>query len=334
MSNVEKALDSFQKDINVAGYATGNGTVGAPLTRQDLEPDIVKLTDHMTPLREEIKRVQGQGLAHAWNQRTTLGRVGSNPMNLGYADGGLPTQSDQNYVQKTAAYKWLGVTKVITGPMIAVSRSYINLEAETIEVGLREVIQGEEWMFLKGDSSVVSTDFDGLDVQIVTNVLSQNGITLTNMDNIDTIIKKIRNQGGKPGMVLCSYGMQAIISRILAPATMYIANNGTTVTAGIFATSYQSPVGVLPIAGDFFVNPTSPFAYNTTSSSSNDGAPESTIYVLDPTQIDWVQLMPVARVDLAKIADTVRFFINEYGVLALKAEVWQGKLTNVSDPAS
>ena len=333
MPNTEKALDKFEKNVDVASYIGTTG-VGSPLVRQDLEAAVIKLTDRMTPLRDIVKRTQGQGRAHAWNQRTSLGVI-SNPLTAGfYADGNLPTQSDPLYVQKTAAYRYIGQMATITGPAIASARSYIDLEAEVAESTLRGVIQAEEWSLFKGSSSVNSLAFDGLDPQIVTNVVNKAGTAITDLSDMDLVIKKIRNQGGRPTHIFCSFGMQSIINRILFSDIRVIANQGTTVTAGVHAINYQSPAGVLPIVGDFFINPTTPYPYNTSSSSSNDGAPTSNIYILDVPELEVVELQGVGRTELAKIADTVRFMVNEYLVFAVKAETWQGVVQNVSDPAS
>jgi hypothetical protein len=84
---------------------------------------------------------------HLWNQRTRLDNVADGPLglvNLFYADGNLPNSTDPNYVQKTAAYKYLGTTAVITGPMIASGRSYIDIEAEVAEASLRRIIQAKQ----------------------------------------------------------------------------------------------------------------------------------------------------------------------------------------------
>ena len=105
------------------------------LARQNLEAEVVKLTNRNTPLRDMIKRVRGEGLAHLWNVRKSLGQLPSNdsPLEVLYPDGGFSTQSDPKYVQKTAAYEYLGVTGVITGPMIASGRSFMDIEAEVAE---------------------------------------------------------------------------------------------------------------------------------------------------------------------------------------------------------
>jgi len=52
---------------------------------------------------------------------------------------------------------------------------------------------------------------------------------------------------------------------------------------------------------------------------------------LDNQGVEMVDLVPLGRTELAKIADTVRFYVNEYLVLALKAEPWLGALSYVQD---
>ncbi len=334
MASTEQALREFQKNVNVSGYIADGSSVGAPLVRQDLEPSVIKLTNRMTPLRDVVKRSQGEGRAHAWNQRTSMGAISSPLVNAFYADGALPIQSDPAYVQKTAAYKYMGQMATITGPAIASARSFIDLEAEVAESTVRGMVQAEEWTLFKGDASVNSLAFDGLDPQIVTNIVNKAGQAITDLSDVDLVIKKIRLQGGSPTHIFCSFGMQSIINRLLFSDMRININQGNVVTAGVHVINYQSPAGVLPIVGDFFINPASPYPYNTSSSSSNGGNTSSNIYVLTVPELEIVNLMPLGRSELAKIADTVRFFVYQYLTFAVKAESWQGVVQNVSDPTS
>ena len=80
-----------------------------------MEGAIVVLSDRQTPFRDRVTRIRGEGLAHLWNQRTRLDTVADGPaglVSLFYADGQLPSATDPAYVQKTAAYKYLGTTAV------------------------------------------------------------------------------------------------------------------------------------------------------------------------------------------------------------------------------
>ena len=136
MPDINKALDAFEKavDLSFAGPVPSS-----LLARQDLEAAIVKLTYRETPLRDILKRTKGDGRAHLWNVRTSLG-AGAYDLTAGvfYADGALPTSSDPQYSQKSAAYKYLGITANITGPMIASGRSFTDIEAEVAEAKLRQ----------------------------------------------------------------------------------------------------------------------------------------------------------------------------------------------------
>ncbi len=339
----ERALEQFEKSVN---QTFAGPTPNSLLARQDLESTIVVLSDRLTPFRDRVSRIKGEGLAHLWNQRTRLDAVADGPsglVSLFYADGNLPNSTDPTYVQKTAAYKFLGTTAVITGPMIASGRSYIDIEAEIAEASLRRIIQAEEWADFKSDSSVNTLGYDGFDVQIVTNVvdnaaaaLSATGVTLP---VVDKVIKLIRLQGGnKIDGIYCSFGMQAVINQVIAPAARYYINQdgaGNMVNAGNHIVSYASPIGPVPVIGDFFCNPALPYPINAAGSSGATGNLVSNIYLLrhDDQGVQMADLVPLGRTELAKIADTIRFYINEYTVLALKAEPWTGVIKNVSDPA-
>jgi hypothetical protein len=316
------------------------------LARQDLESVIVVLSDRGTPFRDKVSRRKGEGLAHLWNQRTSLDTVAQGPaglVNIFYADGQLPPEADPTYVQKTAAYKYLGTTAVITGPMIASGHSYTDIEAEMAEAALRRIVQGEEWAIFNGDSSVNTLSFDGFVKQLVTNVVSNSGAALTALGTtipvFDKAIKLVRNQGGtKLDVIVCSFGLQTVINQIVAPAARYMISNvaaADSIVAGINAVVYQSPIGPVPIVGDFFVNAVLPYPYNQAGSSGAVGGPLSNAYFLryDDQGVEMVDLVPIGRTELAKIADTIRFYINEYTVLASKGEPWLAEVSNIQEPS-
>lgn len=181
-----------------------------------------------------------------------------------------------------------------------------------------------------------ATGFDGLGVTISTNIVDNNGAALTTtyancVKELDSVVKLVRLQGGQPTHFFCSFGIQNQINHIVAPAARYIIADGTTVTAGVHAVNYQSPAGVLPVVGDFFINPAIPYPWNTAGSSGATGSSLSNIYLLQLNELEMVDLMPVGRTELAKVADTIRFYISQYTVLAVKAEPWQGIVKYVSD---
>lgn len=97
----DAVMQYFTKAVDVT-YAGPIPT--SLLARQDLEAEVIKLTNRNTPLRDIMPRIRGNGSAHLWNQRIQLGALPNNnlPLELFYKDGGLPTESDPKYVQKSA----------------------------------------------------------------------------------------------------------------------------------------------------------------------------------------------------------------------------------------
>lgn len=342
VESLDKALDRFEKTIDTS-YA---GPIpNSLLARQDLEAAIVVLSDRGTPFRDRVTRIRGEGLAHLWNQRTSLGTLANGPMglvNLFYADGQLPPEDDPTYLQITAAYRYLGTTAVITGPMVASGRSYTDIEAEIAEAALRRIIQAEEWADFHGSNNVNSLSYSGFDVQIVTNTANAAGAQLTangvTIPLFDKMIKFIRYQGGnKIDGIYLGFGLQTQVNAIVSPAARYYINvdQEGRVVAGDHATAYMSPLGSIPVIGDFFCNPALPYPYNEVGSSGTYGSGLSSVYFLrhDEQGVQMVDLVPLGRTELAKIADTIRFYLNEYTVLALKAEPWTARLDDVADPA-
>lgn len=343
VESLDKALERFEKTVDVS---FAGPTPNSLLARQDLESAIVVLSDRLTPFRDRVTRTKGEGLAHLWNQRTRLDTLADGPTGLTslfYADGALPQSTDPTYVQKTAAYKYLGTTAVITGPMIASGRSYIDIEAEIAEAALRRIIQAEEWADFHADSAVTTLSYDGLDKQTVTNISNNAAAAITatgtTIPAFDKVIKLIRLQGGnKIDGIYMSFGVQTVVNQIVSPAARYFikVEADANVIAGDNAVTYMSPLGAIPVIGNFFCNPALPYAFgNTAGSSGATGNTVSNVYFLrhDAQGIQMVDLVPLGRTELAKIADTVRFYLNEYLVMAVKAEPWIGMLQNVSDPA-
>lgn len=347
-TRLEKALERFEKDVNIS---FAGPTPNSLLARQDLEAALVVLSDRLTPFRDKATRIKGEGVAHLWNQRTSLGTTANGPqglIQLWYSDGNIPAENDPNYVQQTAAYKYLGTTVVITGPMIASGRSYMDIEAEMAEAGLRRAIQAEEWADFHGSTSINSLMPNGFDNILVTNVLDLHGAQLSsngvNIPAFDKLINYIRNQGGSHiSAIYCSFGQQNIINNITSAAARYFlkadGQSSQETTAGINAVAYQSTLGPIPVVGNFFVNPALPYPYNfsstTAGSSGAQGNPTaSDIYFIrhDDQGAVLIDLMPLGRTELAKIADSVRFYMNEYTVPVIKGEPWCGTIINAGEP--
>ena len=185
--------------------------------------------------------------------------------------------------------------------------------------------------------------YNGFDAQITTNVINAAGAQLTASGVViplfDKAIKATRLPGNSriDGIYL-GFGLQTQVNAIVSPAARYFINvdgKAGSLTAGDNATAYMSPLGSIPVVGDFFCNPALPYPYNAAGSSGASGSGLSNVYFLryDEQGVQMVDLVPLGRTELAKLADTVRFYLNEYLVMAVKAEPWLAVIENVGDPA-
>jgi len=86
-----------------------------------------------------------------------------------FADGGTPEETSHTFSVVTAAYKLLG-RKLSVGLLhIAASKNHVPVEDELTRIKTLEVMLGEEYLIINGDSNADSNAFDGLLKQITTN---------------------------------------------------------------------------------------------------------------------------------------------------------------------
>jgi hypothetical protein len=77
--------------------------------------------------------------------------------------------------------------------------------------------------------------------------------------------------------------------------------------------SYQSPIGPIPVIGDFFVNPALPYPFSYSAGSSGvTGNSVSNVYFLrmDEQGMQMVDLVPVGRTELAEHLGQYKFAVS------------------------
>ena len=140
-------------------------TSASALTPEILAKKLVDIADRETPLRQVLTSMAWTGTAYDFNQLTDYGAA------ISYAEGDDITDVDSTYVRKTIAIKMIGITKGVTGLLQAGSQDFINAKAQEITNATAAVAQKEEALLVSGDATANPKEFDGLDVQITTNVV-------------------------------------------------------------------------------------------------------------------------------------------------------------------
>ena len=135
-----QTLRQVKKTISTPTY-TNPSTL--TLVRENLAPEVTRLVNRETPLRDRLSRVQGNGPAASWNVLTSITNN-----NAAFAEGTTPTENNASYERRSAVYKELGKKKSITDRMLTAGASFMDQEAEQTEVAMLEVIQDDERLII------------------------------------------------------------------------------------------------------------------------------------------------------------------------------------------
>lgn len=184
--SIEKTInelkDAIQKAVTNSTYTFSPATrsIFAP---ENLDPVIKLMVPTATPIRAMMPRTKGFGQAAAWKKLTSQlapgnkgtgtipgGGVAGTGYRPGFADAGQPnTSTTQTFSVVTAAYKNLGADVEVGRQALASSRGYQAIRDELVRYKTLEVMLGEENTILNGDSTIDSTEFDGLGKTLTTN---------------------------------------------------------------------------------------------------------------------------------------------------------------------
>lgn len=197
MTDLETTLAEI-KDAMQKAAVTNSTYSFSPATRsifapENLDPVVKLVVPTATPIRSRMPRSKGFGQAAAWKKLTSqlsngapgsganVGGASGTGTIVSFADAGQPNSDTQTFSVVTAQYKNLGLDVEVGRQAIASSRGYQDIRDELVRIKTLEVMLGEENMIMNGDSSITSTDFDGLAKTLTTNsgtlsLLSASGI--------------------------------------------------------------------------------------------------------------------------------------------------------------
>ncbi len=214
--HIDEALMAIRDQILKAAETTGTYTF-SPTTRSVFSPEnlderIKFLVPIDTPLRNRINRVPGVGQHAEWKTLTSplhskaklaVAATGTNT-SITFADAGAPSATAQTYASKVAAFKLLGRQLEVGGLALAASKGRAgqpDMQRSREIIKSYEVMLGEEELLIAGDKSAVSTEFDGLNVQITTNSGNVGFLTSSGVMNF---CRTLYGYGGDPTLLLAS----------------------------------------------------------------------------------------------------------------------------------
>lgn len=325
---VEQALNDIQKAISSVDVS------GLLLVREDLQAEMAIMAPTDTPLRNRLNRIQGNGKAHSWYKliptvsagAQSTGHLflgGTNPEGGFFEKGGLPQATQPSYKHVSAPYTSLGDLVNVSFFDQMAGGTYTDIKKHQIKVKMLNVALMEEWAIINGDSSVLPLAFDGLNVQITTNIQDNAGAPLA-LKDITNVENSIVSKGGKPQAVVMGYReLQKFNELVLGSFyRLFQAGAGTMadIPAGISVSRWLSPFGVVDVIGSRYIP--------NTGNSFVLVIDDKTV-LEDGNAIQMVDLMPLSSIDLALLQSAYRTLVAEFTVLQLTCEAFQGKIINV-----
>ena len=321
-------------------------TVGSSSTlavRQDLLADITNLAYRDIPFRNSVQYKKGVGNAFTFDLTDSLFSAGdnSNPREMYYADGGLPTTLTTSYATKTVAFKAVGSAGSVTGLAEAQGQDVVELYTTEVERTTRRVLQALEWLAFWSRTDTNNTlglpGFPGLDELITTNVVDAQGAAISKA-LFDSAAMRIYEQGYTGGnmKIFCAPGIAIDVNNLYNNYSQVIINSSgrDNLTLGNIVPEVRTILGVLPIEADFFLNPGNTYPLGGGGSSTPLGSTKSTIFFLPMEYIAVRYLKAIGMEELGRVADKRSFFVNEYSAIELTAEKWCAKIINVAQSVS
>lgn len=293
-----KNLNVISQDIAKA-YSQATGLVW-----YDLEPAAKLLYPVITPLRNKIPRVSGDG-GTATNWKSITGISMGNAQTLGVGEGQRNASMSVTVVDKVAAYKGIGLEDDVTFEADYAAKNFDDVKSLAVLNLLRNVMIGEEKLLLGGNNSLalgvtptpsVSTSTTGgsltnatynvicvaLTLEAMRNASVSGGVpTSGNRTNNDGTVTAVK--GGTAGKsTAASQATTGSTSTISASVT---AVNGAAGYAWYWGTSGNELLGAITPNNSLLITAAATGTQNASAISGTDNSQNSLIFDGLMTQI-------------------------------------------------
>jgi len=325
-ADLQKALSNPQIMAQVADVVAKAAVTNAtytfsPDTRsifnaENLDPVIKLITPTSTPVRNIFPRVPGMGQAAAWKKMTSAldpSATGTGS-SIFFADAGSPNETIQTYTVSSAAYKLLGRKVEMGLQSVASSQNELPLEESQVKIKTLEVMLGEEWAIMNGNSSSDSNAFDGLATQITTN---SGTASLLTASGVNVYAKTIFDAGGAASHLILNPKQNTAIGDELQSSgsiqRVIVSDQGGAIgNVRVTEIMDSSTGGLIKLVVSRYA-----------------GAWAYLLSVKSPAGENWIEmddLIPMIKLDVPNTAFAITRFVTESTVLKVIAEPYQYKI--------
>ena len=277
-----------------------------------VDTDIIDLVRRETPLYELLPKRSIRGKFVDFNQMTARNAAVFLP------EGAALAVADDTYARTVIAVKYAYAIGKVTGPANASMRGYIDILREQVQTHTISLVQLLENEIINGSIAVNPNGFDGLLIQIVTNVQALAGAPLTIavlrtailQARAGSIVGGLPVGGGNPNLIVTDLVRVDQIKALLQGWLRYPAPT-VSLAWGIQTVEFEG----IPIIFS---------KYMTTAANLGN------LIVLDTSVTYLAILQDIVLEELAKTDDAMKFMIKWYGCLVVRAETFCAEVNTIA----
>ncbi len=171
-------VDEFRKALT-SGYGTdaASYTQGRALQFESLEPSLIATIQERGkhfPLFDKLEKGNATSVV---DQYTTKDAIGGFPGGATNTETGTISEQTGTYARKTRNVKYLMTMRTVSAVQRATDAQVEAMAIEN-EDAILELLSTAEWLFFNGDSSIVATEFDGIEKELTDNATSDHILDL------------------------------------------------------------------------------------------------------------------------------------------------------------
>jgi hypothetical protein len=180
-SGTQAEVDELNKALHVGNDINPPGSVtagdGFSLRVESLDSTLRSVSYKMKHLVLWSDIIKGRA-RNTVEEYNVLHSFGNNPDGGWMAEGGLPAETDASLERKHATVKFLGTHRKVSHVATLVDSAHGNVIAQETVNGTMDLLQKIERGLFKGDSSLSDLQWDGIEKQMVDNMVANNIIDL------------------------------------------------------------------------------------------------------------------------------------------------------------
>jgi hypothetical protein len=296
-------LELIQKAVNVGAASAAAGFALTPIV---YDPEVIDITRKQTPLQTIFKKRTNYGKTANYYRLTGRGAA-----EWGTEDAAL-NEADDTREAVSSDIKFLRVTGRVTGVAHASGAHFYNALQEEVMEKSKSMGMEIENSIINGDTATTATEPNGL-IKLLTANNTAVGAAITLEDVNDLLDDCFVDLGAINLMITDAYTLTAIRQQ-MQDFVRY--QDPVKVAWGMDAVAFNSNHGVVPIMASQYM-PT--------------GSGSRRVIACDTQTIEQRVLVDVSYEDLAKTADSMKFFMKSYRCLIDRFPEGKGQLTGITE---